>query len=59
MTDLYRKPKEELEERNSVATVKNGAAGVIIWGCVSAAGVGKKLTNSQNYDRSDFPVLPR
>lgn len=37
---VYRKPNTELEERNMVPTVKHGGGGIMIWGCMAAAGVG-------------------
>lgn len=38
---MWRKPNTELEKINLAATVKHGDGGVIVWGCMSAAGVGE------------------
>lgn len=37
---VYRKPNTELEERNTVATVKHGGGGLMVWGCMAASGAG-------------------
>lgn len=38
---VWRKPNTELQKKNLAATVKHGGGGVIVWGCMSAAGVGE------------------
>lgn len=38
---VWRKPNTELQKQNLAATVKHGGGGVIVWGCMSAAGVGE------------------
>ena len=38
---VYRKPNTELDERHTVATVKHGGGGIMVWGCMAANGVGK------------------
>lgn len=35
------KPNEELKEKNLKATVKHGGGSVMVWGCMSASGVGQ------------------
>lgn len=37
---VWRKPNEELKLKNMKATVKHGGGGVMLWGCMSSAGVG-------------------
>lgn len=37
---VWRKPNEELKLKNMKATVKHGGGGVMMWGCMSSAGVG-------------------
>ena len=38
---VWRKPNEELKKRNLNASVKHGGGSVMVWGCFSAAGIGK------------------
>ena len=38
---VCRKPNEELKEKNLKTTVKHGAGSVLVWGCMSASGVGE------------------
>jgi transposase len=38
---VWRKPNTQLEIQNTVPTVKHGGGSVMVWGCFSAAGVGK------------------
>lgn len=38
---VLRKPKTEFEKKNIRATVKHGGGSVMVWGCMSAAGVGQ------------------
>lgn len=37
---VWRKPNEELKEKNLRATVKHGGGSVMVWGCMSASGPG-------------------
>lgn len=37
---VWRKPNDELNVKNLKATVKHGGGGVMVWGCMSAKGVG-------------------
>jgi transposase len=39
-TYVWRKPGEAHSEKNLVPTVKHGGGGVMVWGCMAAAGVG-------------------
>lgn len=38
---VWRKPNTELQAKNLKATVKHGGGSVMVWACMSAAGVGK------------------
>lgn len=38
--NVWRKPNEELNIKNLRSTVKHGGGSVMVWGCMSAAGVG-------------------
>lgn len=38
---VWRKQNEELNPKNLIPTVKHGAGSVMVWGCMSSAGVGK------------------
>ncbi len=38
---MWRSPNTEFEEQNTIATVKHGGGNIMIWECMSAAGVGK------------------
>lgn len=37
---VWRKPNTELEPKNMIGTVKHGGGNVMVWGCMSANGVG-------------------
>jgi len=37
---VWQKKKKELESKNLIPTVKHGDGSVLVWGCMSAAGVG-------------------
>lgn len=37
---VWRKPNEQLKTQNLCATVKHGGGNVLVWGCMSASGVG-------------------
>lgn len=39
-TMVWRKPNEELKGKNITPTVKHGGGSVMVWGCISAKGVG-------------------
>ncbi|KAM8718847.1 hypothetical protein ACLKA7_001539 [Drosophila subpalustris] len=38
---VWRKPNTALEKKNLAPTVNHGGGGVMVWGCMSAAGVGE------------------
>ena len=38
---IWRKPNEELKEKNLKATVKHGGGSVLVWACMSSSGVGE------------------
>lgn len=37
---VWRKPNTEFNYKNTKATVKHGGGSVMVWGCMSSAGVG-------------------
>lgn len=37
---VWRKPNTEFEPKNTIGTVKHGGGSVMVWGCMSSAGVG-------------------
>ncbi|GFX65192.1 transposable element Tcb2 transposase [Trichonephila clavipes] len=38
---VWRQVGEELDPKNTIKTVKNGSGSVLVWGCMSARGVGE------------------
>lgn len=48
---VWRKPGEEYKDRNLKATVKHGGGGVMVWGCMSASGVGRLQFIDSNMDK--------
>ncbi len=51
---VWRRKGEEYKEKGMVPAVKHGGSSVLMWGCMSAAGVGKLhfidgIMNSQMY----------
>ena len=38
---VWRRPNQELQKLNLQPTVKHGGADVMVWGCISATGVGE------------------
>ena len=46
----WRKPGEEFEERNLQPTVKHGGGSVVVWGCITADGVGNLVRIEGNMD---------
>ena len=37
---VWQKKNTELESKNLIPTIKHGDGGVLVWGCMSAKGVG-------------------
>lgn len=48
---VWRKPGTALEKQNLVGTVKHGGGGIMVWGCMAAAGVGKLSFIESTMDR--------
>lgn len=40
---VWRKPKEALNPKNTIKTVKHGGGGIMVWGCMAASGVGNMV----------------
>lgn len=51
---VWRKPNCELENNNVVKTVKHGGGGVMVWGCMSSAGVGSLVFIDGTMDKSVY-----
>ncbi|KAJ4443512.1 hypothetical protein ANN_05184 [Periplaneta americana] len=51
---VRRKPKEEMKTKNLRATVKYGRRNVMIWGCMSASGVGELLFIEDLMKKEDY-----
>lgn len=49
---VWRKPNEELNKENLRPTVKHGGGSVMVWGCMSAAGVGNLVFIEGNMDKT-------
>jgi len=45
------KKKEEMAPRNTRPTVKHGGGSVMVWGCMSASGVGELVFIDGNMDQ--------
>lgn len=57
---VYRKANTELEERNTVATVKHGGGGLMVWGCMAASGAGNiEIINGTMDHRYYIEILKR
>lgn len=51
---VWRKPNCELEGNNIIKTVKHGGGGVMVWGCMSAAGVGSLVFIDGTMDKTVY-----
>lgn len=51
---VWRKPNEELRERNLRPTVKHGGGSIMVWGCMSAAGPGNLCIIEGNMDHKMY-----
>lgn len=51
---IWRQKNKELEEKNLKATVKHGGGSVLVWGCMSARGVGKLHFIEGIMDHKDY-----
>lgn len=52
--NVWRRPNEELKQKNLRATVKHGGGSVMVWGCFSAAGVGSLVFIDGIMDRKVY-----
>lgn len=50
-TKVWRKPNTALEKSNMVGTVKHGGGNILVWGCMSEAGVGNLVFIESTMDR--------
>lgn len=51
---VWRRPNEEFEIQNLNSTVKHGGQSVMVWGCMSAAGVGNLAFIEGNMNKYDY-----
>lgn len=54
---VWRKPNEELKPSNLQPTVKHGGGSIMIWGCISAAGVGEMARIEGTMKKEDYLIL--
>lgn len=54
MTYVWRKANTELQNKNLKATVKHGGGSVMVWACMSAAGVGNLVFIEGNMDKTMY-----
>lgn len=54
---VWRKPNEELNKENLRPTVKHGGGSVMVWGCMSAAGVGNLVFIEGNMDKTAYLTI--
>ena len=50
----WKKKGEALQEKHIQSTVKHGGAGVMVWGCMSAAGVGELVFIDEVMDKNIY-----
>jgi len=60
---VWRKPCEELKLKNVKPTVKHGGGSVLVWGCMSARGVGNLvfidgIMNAEGYLNIMYTPMP-
>ncbi len=53
---VWRRKGEEYKEKCMVPTVKHGGGSVLMWGCMSAAGVGKLHFNWWHHEFTNVPL---
>uniref|UniRef100_A0A034VZC4 Transposable element Tc1 transposase n=1 Tax=Bactrocera dorsalis TaxID=27457 RepID=A0A034VZC4_BACDO len=53
-TSVWRKPNTEFEKQNLAPTVKYGGGGVMVWGCMAAAGVGELVFIEDIMDKTVY-----
>ena len=51
---MWRKPREEFRKENLVLTVKHAGGGVMLWGCMSSAGVGNLVFIDRIMDQCKY-----
>lgn len=56
---VWRKKNEQLQSKNLIPTVKHGGGSVMVWGCMSAAGVGNLAFIETTMDRFMYLNLLR
>lgn len=54
MSYVWRKPNTELQKQNLKATVKHGGGSVMVWACMSAAGVGNLIFIEETMNKSVY-----
>ncbi len=51
---VWRRPGEEYQENCALPTVKHGGGGIMVWGCMSAAGTGELRLIEGNMDSNMY-----
>lgn len=51
---VWRRPNTALEKNNVASTVKHGGGGVMVWGCMAAAGVGNLVFIEGKMDKTVY-----
>ena len=54
---VWRKANEEMKTKNLRPTVKHGRGNVMIWGCISASGVGELVFIKDIMKKEDYPCI--
>lgn len=56
-TRVWRKANTEWNPKNMIGTVKHGAGGVMVWGCMASNGVGNLVFIDGNMDRFQYKSI--
>ena len=54
---VWKKANEQMKTKNIRPTVKLGRGSVLIWGCISASGVGELVFIEDIMKKEDYPCI--